>query len=399
MPPKAIGSPSRLTVSWYELACRDRDGDHHGPAVTFWPTGRPYSDGAWDHGLQTGTWSYYYDTGELFARGTYREGIADPGWTYRQRDGKPLFWDKGGAGCPAGTHVTQDPAAAPSIDYWCEKPGGIKHGPAVSWRGLPGWMFTQYRDGKEHGRSVRWGEDRIRYERVYDDGWHVSETLYYGDHPFEYRESLKANGGDGREHGVARTWYPDGTIESEGTNYNGGRHGTWTYYDPTGTPVARATYDHTKLVSREDLWHCLDAQHLLRPADLGAGVTATRIRGEAERADYSTVQLHGRGKDASLRLWKSNFDDSQGIFLWVINDLLRGVDYMRDEDAPFWWSKRGTFDRKPALAFMDIKLGAIVMVTGQNHDEAVKLARVAHHRLLYERWCVEVKESKAPAPD
>jgi antitoxin component YwqK of YwqJK toxin-antitoxin module len=391
-PPRS--TPVRFTVAWYELVCM-KDGAYHGPAVTFWPNGKVYSDGAYDNGLETGTWSFYYDTGELFARGRYDEGFAQPGWFYYQLDGAPLFWEPGGAGCPDGTTVKSDPAPEPAFDYWCEKPDGTKHGPATSWHS--DWITRTYRDGNEHGPFTRWGSmDRIRYVYAMDDGWMVSETNYWGDHPFAYTEHLRSGGGDGRDHGVQKTWYPDGTLESEGTNFNGCRHGVWTRYDPTGTPVARATYDHCKLVSRDDLWHCVDAKHLLRADDIGGGVTVERIAGEPETPDYSTVRLHGGRRDVSLRLWKSNFDDSQGIYSWVL-DQLADVDFISEGDTFAFQDQPGTYNHDPAVVFMDINLGAVALLTCPkpgcvDRPALLALAKTIHRRLLGDRWCVETIE-------
>lgn len=394
--PPANGKASMIVIAWYEQACMDGD-HHHGPAVTYWGNGKAFSVGEYDgNGDRTGTWSYYYDTGELFARGGYHEDFAQPGWTYFQRDGAPLFWEPGGAGCPAGTQLANDMASEPSFEYWCEKPDHTRHGPYASWRGMAGWMFEHYVDGQEDGTSTRWSDsDRVRHVLVYDHGWLLSETLWYGDHPFEYTESLKDNGGDGRDNGMYRAWYPDGTIEREGPNRNGCRDGTWTHYDPTGKPVARATYDHCTLVSRDDLWHCVDAKHLLRAQDFGGGMTDARIAGEPEAADYSTVELTGGGKRASLRLWKSNFDDSQGVYSWLLEQT-SNPDYMHGDELAFEDAVT-TYGGDPAVAFMDLELGGVALLvcpksTCRDRAAITALAKVVHHRLLYDRWCVETIE-------
>lgn len=394
--PPPNGRPSIIVVGWYERACMDGD-EHEGPAVTYWGNGKPFSAGSYHAGLETGTWRYYYDTGQLFAIGTYTEGIAQPSWTYYQLDGKPTFWEAGGAGCPAGTQLANDPAVEPAFEYWCEKPDHTKHGPYASWRGFPGWLFTQYVDGAEDGTSTRWGEDRIRHVHVYDHGWHVSETSYYGDHPFEYTESVTANGGNGSPNGRYTTWYPDGAIQTDGSNHNNLRDGVWTYHDPTGTPVARATFKDGAVVARDDLWHCVDAKHLLRAADLGGDVKDARIAGEAETAEYSTVELTGHGKRAALRLWKSNFDDSQNWFLWVRDQQMANITFTDDEPTFAWWTQRGTYHGDPAIVFMDIELGAVELLTCpkpacRDMAAVVALAEVVHHRLLYDRWCVDTIE-------
>ncbi|WP_083390887.1 hypothetical protein [Frankia soli] len=56
--------------------------------------------------------------------------------------------------------------------------------------------------------------------------------------------------GNGRRRGLERTFYPDGTLESEYWKVDGGHHGVGRTWFPNGQPESETQYDHAKVVER-----------------------------------------------------------------------------------------------------------------------------------------------------
>lgn len=56
---------------------------------------------------------------------------------------------------------------------------------------------------------------------------------------------------NGRPRGLERTFYPDGTIESEYWNADGGWHGVGRTWFPNGQPESETQYDHGQVVRRK----------------------------------------------------------------------------------------------------------------------------------------------------
>lgn len=116
--------------------------------------------------------------------------------------------------CPAGTSQVHQGRM-----MWCEKAGGIKHGPRISWDEAGKVRLRGgFADGKVHGEQHHFNAD----------GTKASVSRY----------------DRGLQHGVQTWWYPNGVKSSESTYVSGRYHGTHTNYDEAGKPKEVNEYVH-----------------------------------------------------------------------------------------------------------------------------------------------------------
>ncbi len=160
--------------------------------------------------------------------------------------------------CPGGRQHGAAPPAG--LQQWCTDAAGAKHGAYREWW-PSGQRMTEahYRNDRQHGRFASWRADgKPKEEGELADGlrvgrwreWHeagglkreadhgaagaaVRWTLYREDGGTRWIE-----GGDRgqRQHGHFVEWYPDGKKTAEGEFTDGTKSGTWSYWNPDGSP-------------------------------------------------------------------------------------------------------------------------------------------------------------------
>jgi hypothetical protein len=147
--------------------------------------------------------------------------------------------------CPQST-VVQGNAPPDGAAQWCERPGGVKHGPFKEWstdgrlvaegtyaEGKRDGLWRTYHDNglpHAHGRYAM--GDKVEAWHAWDaDGVPISRITY-------------ARGGND----IEETWWWPSPVRWRGTNRHGQLHGRILEFDAQGQPVKDAEYDHGRLV-------------------------------------------------------------------------------------------------------------------------------------------------------
>lgn len=118
----------------------------------------------------------------------------------------------------------------------------------------------QYQDGLEEG-EVRVFDQRQNIARIFHvkDGFkHGTETVYYpakntisGKNSENMQPQLLITWNDGKVHGVTRTWYQNGNLESQREMADNRRNGIATAWYRDGSLMLMEEYDSNKLVKGE----------------------------------------------------------------------------------------------------------------------------------------------------
>lgn len=186
-------------------------GLRDGAVASYHDGGHPATEEQWRAGFRQGPYASWLADGSEVYEGSYRHGLKHGDWTvWSDEQGSRArlleHWDDG---TPTGTwdgsydSGGQRASTVTFID-------GLAEGPTTQW-----WKSGGERLIGQLAAGQRWGIWRTFYE----DGTHESEQVYVFD-------SLN---------GPARTWYPDGSPESEGAYDHDERAYTWTVWDSGGT--------------------------------------------------------------------------------------------------------------------------------------------------------------------
>lgn len=158
--------------------------------------------------------------------------------------------------CPCGTIRKSERTTYPYPKtrhgeiVWCERTGGVKHGPwRETWPTGKPKAEGRYDAGKRDGVWIEhdldgWKAERSEYRR---GKFHGTWTSWYPS------GRIKSVGTyvDGKPVGAWRSWYRDGTLSSEGRWVNGELHGADTHYSRTGKKQDVYLYDHGKLTRHD----------------------------------------------------------------------------------------------------------------------------------------------------
>jgi len=74
---------------------------------------------------------------------------------------------------------------------------------------------------------------------------------YFGDGKLHRRIDFQ----NGKEHGITKSWYQSGTVESEGRYTEGLSDSLWTWYDRDGNKRVQVTFDRGKKIGMEKQWY------------------------------------------------------------------------------------------------------------------------------------------------
>ncbi|WP_258543779.1 toxin-antitoxin system YwqK family antitoxin, partial [Parvicella tangerina] len=165
-------------------------------------------------GARTGSWKYYYPTGELKAEGDYLNGIKVNEWKFYFKNGDIQQKGKYLNGAPHGTWT------------WWYSNGQVKR-------------EEGYRKGKEDGLVVEYDTlGNVLTSGEYIDGIQDGKWFYsVNDHTEEgeYRDDVR--------HGIWIYKYKDGTLAFKGEYINGLAIGKHKYYYPNGKIYWEGKYD------------------------------------------------------------------------------------------------------------------------------------------------------------
>jgi antitoxin component YwqK of YwqJK toxin-antitoxin module len=166
----------------------------------YYPSGKPFVEGQFKEGRQTGDWTYYYDNGQVNRKSTYADGKLDGAWEIHREDGslqsKRGFKD----GVRDGEWITYDSTGKQPISeehYANGKEDGVwkvwypngklkqqatfktgkRDGTSAEWNDKGDKLIeAEYADGKLNGTATRYLPDGKTLTQTYKDGRFVSES-------------------------------------------------------------------------------------------------------------------------------------------------------------------------------------------------------------------------------
>ena len=167
--------------------------------------------------------------------------------------------------CPSGTQARRDNKTGWGdmlLERWCQRPDKTRHGPRVWWsvpdtsgveqdslaRAIKQGRLTRvqwYRDGAEHGLSVRYFEGpaarALKGKNVISTFGQLSQGRLHGQWFLLYPDQAVLrvmSYKDGVRHGPWAEHHQDGTAWVEGQYKQGLRHGRWRHWDARGRLLA-----------------------------------------------------------------------------------------------------------------------------------------------------------------
>ena len=166
----------------------------------YYPTGKPFIEGQFKAGRQTGDWTYYFENGQVNRKATYVDGKPSGGWEVHREDGtlaaKRGFKD----GLRDDEWITYDSTGKLPLaeEHYIngEQDGvwkvwfpngklkqqatfknGKRTGSSIEWDDKGEKLVeAEYTDGKLNGTAIRYLPDGKKITQTYKDGRFVSET-------------------------------------------------------------------------------------------------------------------------------------------------------------------------------------------------------------------------------
>ncbi|MCI0333874.1 MAG: hypothetical protein L0228_11705 [Planctomycetes bacterium] len=249
----------------------DRDGNYvnHGSYKMFSPKGEVLAEGQYHFGRRVGLWTRWQakNDSSLFSEAPFKEFkspfMSQVNFTDGVMDGEWIIMDAN------DRKVSQ-----------ISLKDGKRHGLAIAW--LPnGTTFRQatYEHGMPVGELLEFDKKTAKLERTatYADGRKIvsktgyydgkkdkkSEVMYLGaettqqaaDEFWNARLAKFAAEGKTLRHGLAKTWFRNGRMESEGTYQYGQKSGTFTFWHENGQVAATGEYREDRPEGQWVWWH------------------------------------------------------------------------------------------------------------------------------------------------
>lgn len=191
--------------------------------------GQKISEGIIDEqGRRTGSWTDYYPTGEIKAKGFYKSSMRTGKWTFYYRAGGIEQTGRYERGKYSGKWI------------WYYPNGNV-------------WREENYFNGREDGNFVEYARDgTILTKGAYINGEKEGEWIYQvGDHIERgvYQVGLRE--------GEWKYYYNNGNLEYEGYYYQGNPHKKHKYYYPSGVLKEEQYYE---MGIREKNWKKYDQE-------------------------------------------------------------------------------------------------------------------------------------------
>jgi antitoxin component YwqK of YwqJK toxin-antitoxin module len=252
----------------------DRDGNYvnHGSWKMFDQGGDILAEGHYHFGRRVGLWTRWHGKkdGNMFSDAAFREFkapfMSQVNFTDGEMDGDWIITD-----------ANDRKMSQISLKE------GKRHGMAITW--LPnGTTYRQatYENGMPVGDMLELNTKTGKVERVatFADGRQIinkishypntrqekqkkSEVLYLGpeatqasaDDFWNARLAKFDTEGQNMRHGLARAWFPNGKLESEGTYQHGKKSGTFTFWHENGQVASTGEYLDDKAEGQWVWWH------------------------------------------------------------------------------------------------------------------------------------------------
>jgi antitoxin component YwqK of YwqJK toxin-antitoxin module len=249
----------------------DRDGNYvnHGAWKMFAPSGNVLAEGQYHFGKRVGLWTRWHGANDskLFSENPFKEFkapfMSQVNFTDGVMDGEWIITDAN------DRKVCQ-----------ISLKDGQRHGLAISW--LPnGSTYRQgtYENGLPVGDLLEINKKTGKLERTatYSEGRKIVNKIEY--YPGEKQKKAEAQylspvasqqsadefwkaqlakfttEGKNLRHGVAKAWFPNGKLESEGTYQFGKKSGAFTFWHENGQVLATGEYRDDKAEGQWVWWH------------------------------------------------------------------------------------------------------------------------------------------------
>ncbi len=130
------------------------DGAYH----ENYPNGKPFIEGQFRNGLQTGDWTYYFDNGQVNRKVTYDDGKLNGGWEVHREDGTLAAKRSFKGGLRDGEWITYDATGKQPLaeEHYSQ---GQQDGVWKTW--FPNGKLKQqvsFKNGKRDGVSAQWDD-------------------------------------------------------------------------------------------------------------------------------------------------------------------------------------------------------------------------------------------------
>jgi antitoxin component YwqK of YwqJK toxin-antitoxin module len=224
-------------------------GSLEGNSTYYHPLGNVWKQIPFEENVVNGTAEVYRATGELLQSTAYKQGRKE-GSSFR-------YWQDGSIACEehyvAGKLIT-----GRYFTLSGEKVGGIMEGCGirVAFGKEQIQEYQEFVDGKLEGKVTVLGPDGTirRSYSVCHGVKHGEEVEYYP--PSSLTQPIPSSKLSffwyhGKIQGLSRTWYPDGSIESQREMANNKKHGLLSSWYRDGSIMMIEEYDHNHLVRGE----------------------------------------------------------------------------------------------------------------------------------------------------
>jgi antitoxin component YwqK of YwqJK toxin-antitoxin module len=191
----------------------DEQGNRRGPWTDFYLTGEVKARGSYRNNLRTGEWTYYFRNGRVEQTGNYLRGRFDGEWVWNHDNG--AIWRK--------EFYFNGNEDGYLVEY--DREGNIiTEGNYINGEKDGEWFYTMG-DHTEKGKYII-GLKEGKWEHFYQDG----STKFIGNYL------------QGQPDGRQVYFYPDGSIEEEQYYERGIREKTWRKYDREGNVFIAISY-------------------------------------------------------------------------------------------------------------------------------------------------------------
>jgi uncharacterized protein len=191
-----------------------------------------------ESGLKQGPWKEFYESGELYGEGLYKDGKRQESWIFYYKDGKQeQTGNYNAAGKPEG------------VWKWYYESGNLKRRESMS-NGLSNGPIKEFSDSGVvlvNGSFVDGEEDGEWFYEVNDD----KETGSYREGKKEGDWKCYSNGNlyfegsyeDGQPNGMHIYYWDNGKVKEKGKYISGQKEGDWVIFDYYGVKLLTITYE------------------------------------------------------------------------------------------------------------------------------------------------------------
>lgn len=237
--------------AWDESGCLAAEipyskGKLEGVSVYYYPNGNKWREAPFENGQLNGEYNIFYEEGDLAQTTPYKEGL--------QHGDSSRYWEGGGLAARESYskgllnegyyHDTEGNEIAKVVD-------GFGHRAEFGKDRLA--ELQEYQEGVLAGEVKVFNEDGrlVKNYFVKDGKKNGPETFYYASKRNEQKPKLLIQWVDNKIHGMVKTWYQDGGIESQREMADNKKNGLYTAWYRDGSVMMIEQYEKDHLVKGE----------------------------------------------------------------------------------------------------------------------------------------------------